>query len=161
MAANVNKDEDEYEFYIVESTSDSTSLKLYEEVKLQNAYISIKNKSLLTHNGIDTQLLVVKFIDPIGYDKRRNYCQTVKPTDNINMIISDIITELTIRTPVHNDRAPVEIIFYTVRDINPDLIRNIRLIDMFGITKDFLLTLKGLIQKRLQNLIYRTIRIKR
>lgn len=142
MASNDNNDE--YEFYFSDSTSESANRKLYEEIKLQNSYISIKNKSLLTHKGIDTQLLIVKFIDPIGYDKRRNYRQTVKPTDNINMIISDIIADLIIRAPVHNDRAPVEIIFYTIRDINPDLIKTIPLIDMFAITKDILINSKGI-----------------
>lgn len=142
MAAN--DDNEEYEFYFTDSTSESANRKLYEEIKLQNSYISIKNKSLLTHKGIDTQLLIVKFIDPIGYDKRRNYRQTIKPTDNINKVISDIITELTIRAPVLNDRAPVEIIFYTVRDINPELVKNIKLIDMFGITKDILINSKGI-----------------
>jgi hypothetical protein len=135
---------DEYEFYFIDSTDESATLKLLNEVKLQNSYISIKNKSLLTHKGIDTQLLVTKFIDPIGYDKRRNYVQTIKATDNINKIISEIITELTKRALVYKYRAPVEIIFYTIHDINPELLNNTKLIDMFGITKDILINSNGI-----------------
>ncbi len=112
------------------------------EIALQNLYISIKNKSQSTHKGVDTHLIVTKFIKPISFRKQRNYVTIIK-TSNITKIINSIIKGLTERAKVYKYRAPVEIIFYTMRDINIDLIENLQLIEMFAVTKDILLDSHG------------------
>jgi flagellum-specific peptidoglycan hydrolase FlgJ len=46
----------EYEFYFTDSDYADKVTKLYNELELQNKYISIKNKSLLTHKDVETEL---------------------------------------------------------------------------------------------------------
>ncbi len=87
--------------------------------------------------------MAVKFINPVRYNKHVNYIQRINHTKDTTKVYTDIVTELMVRAPVLNDRAPVAIIFYTIRDINPDLLTDIRLIDMFAVTKDILLNPKG------------------
>lgn len=136
---SVNIVNDEYEFYFSNSINDKQAQKLLSELELRNSYISIKNKSILTHKNIESHLLVVKFIDPLGYGRPRNYINKTINFENITKLIYSIVNEFTKRASIHKDKAPIEIIFYTIRDINPALVKNIALIDMCAITKDIVI----------------------
>lgn len=137
--------ESEYELYFVDYdyTNDNVT-KLYNEIKLQNKYISIKNKSLLTHKDVETTQIAIKFKTSVNYDKPLNYISNIKNQDDINKNICNAIKELCIRAPVYNNRSPMAIIIYKLRDINTELFNDLRILDMFSVTKDIILGAKGI-----------------
>ena len=132
-----------YEFYFADSDYSDNVTKLYNEIKLQNKYISIKNKSLLTHKDVETTQIAISFKTSRSYDKSLNYVRSIKNPDDINKNICGAIKELCIRAPVYNDRSPMSIIIYKLRGINTELFNDLRLLDMFSVTKDVILDAKG------------------
>lgn len=135
--------EDEFEFYFVDYDYSDKATKLYNEVKLQNKYIFIKNKSLLTHKDVETTQIVIRFKTSQTYKKQLNYVRDIKNPDDINNNICSAIKELCIRSPVYNDRSPMAIIIYKLRDINTELFNDLRILDMCSVTKDVILGAKG------------------
>ena len=140
----------EYEFYFTDSDYADKVTKLYSEIELQNRYISIKNKSLLTHKDVETEQISIRFRNSVNYDKPLNYTWEIKTTEDINKIICSSIKELCIRAPVYNHRSPMAVVIYKLRDINPTLLKDTKLTDMCAITKDIILGSKGVSSANIQ-----------
>jgi hypothetical protein len=140
----------EYEFYFTDSDYADKVTKLYNEIELQNKYISIKNKSLLTHKDVETEHISIRFRNSVNCDKPLNYRSEIKTTEDINRLICNAIKKLCIRAPVYNDRSPMAIVIYKLRDVNPDLVNDTRLTDMFSVTKDIILGAKGVNSANIQ-----------
>lgn len=134
----------EYEFYSTDYDYTDNTIKLYSEIKLQNKYISIKNKSLLTHKDVETSQIAIKFKTSKTYTKSLNYVINIKKPDDINKTICSAIKELCVRASVYDDRSPMAIIIYKLRDINTELLDDLRLWDMCAVTKDIILGAKGI-----------------